>query len=86
MKTDMPTENVHPFDNFFSPRSIAVVGVSATPRKIGHEIFRCISQSDFKGKVYPIGRAETILGVKCYQSISEIPDQIDLAVYALPPQ
>ena len=82
----MPTENAHPFDNFFSPTSIAVVGVSATPRKIGHEIFRCISQSDFKGKVYPVGRAETILGVKCYQSISEIPDEIDLAIYALPPQ
>jgi acyl-CoA synthetase (NDP forming) len=82
----MPTENAHPFDNFFSPRSIAVVGVSATPRKIGHEIFRCISQSGFNGKVYPIGRAETILGIKCYQSISDIPDQIDLAVYALPPQ
>ena len=80
----MPTENLHPFDKFFSPRSIAVVGVSSKPGKIGHEIFRCMLKSDFKGKVYPVGRSESVLGIKCYHSISEIPDDIDLAVYALP--
>ncbi|MEM2915283.1 MAG: CoA-binding protein, partial [Candidatus Bathyarchaeia archaeon] len=80
----MTPESMHPFDNFFSPRKVAVVGVSDKPGKIGHEIFRGILQPAFKGKVYPIGRVERVLGLKCYQSMSEIPDDIDLAIYALP--
>ncbi|MEM2904486.1 MAG: acetate--CoA ligase family protein [Candidatus Bathyarchaeia archaeon] len=75
----------HPFDRFFSPRSIAVVGASSTPGKIGHEIVRNMSQYDFRGEVYPITlTAEKILGLRCYRSIKEVPGEVDLAVYALP--
>jgi acetyl coenzyme A synthetase (ADP forming)-like protein len=71
-----------PLDNFFSPQSVAVVGASSKPGKIGHELVRNISQYQFKGKVYPINpNAEAILGLKCYPSINAVQEKIDLAVY-----
>ena len=72
-------------DYFFKARSVAVVGASSTPGKIGHEIFRSLSQYGFKGKVYPVNpKAKEILNIKCYPNILEIPEKIDLAVIALP--
>jgi acetyl coenzyme A synthetase (ADP forming)-like protein len=73
---------MEPLDNFFSPQSVAVVGASSKPGKIGHELARNISQYQFKGKVYPINpNAEAILGLKCYPSINAVQEKIDLAVY-----
>ncbi|MGQ9543169.1 MAG: acetate--CoA ligase family protein [Candidatus Bathyarchaeia archaeon] len=71
-----------PLDNFFSPRSIAIVGASSKPGKIGHEIVRNISQHDYKGRVYPVNpAAESILGLKCYRNIGEVDGDVDLAVF-----
>ncbi len=76
------TKKADPLDTFFSPQSVAIVGASSKPGKIGHEIVRNISQYEFKGQVYPINpTAETILGLKCYPSIIDVDDKIDLAVY-----
>jgi acetyltransferase len=70
---------------FFKPKSIAVVGVSREPEKVGHRIFRNLVESGFKGQLYPINpKADEILGIKCYGDISDVPDQIDLAVIAVP--
>lgn len=69
-------------DNFFCPQSVAIVGASSKPGKIGHELVRNISKYQFKGKVYPINpNAEAILGLKCYPSINAVQEKIDLAVY-----
>jgi len=76
------SERKDPLDNFFTPRSIAIVGASSKPGKIGHEIVRNISQYDYKGRVYPVNpTAESILGLKCYMSISDVEDAVDLAVF-----
>jgi 3-hydroxypropionyl-CoA synthetase (ADP-forming) len=76
---------VEQLDYFFKARTVAVIGASSTPGKIGYEIFRSLSQYDFKGKVYPINpKAHEIFGIKCYPSILDVPDKIDLAVIALP--
>ncbi len=70
---------------FFKPNSIAVVGASREPEKVGHRIFRNLVESGFKGKLYPINpKADEILGIKCYGNVSDVPDQIDLAVIAVP--
>jgi len=70
---------------FFKPKSVAVVGVSQEPKKFGHVIFKNFATSKFKGKIYPVNpKAETILGFKAYPNLIEIPDQIDLAVIAVP--
>ena len=50
---------------FFKAKSVAVIGASATPGKIGHEVLRSLSQYEYAGKVYPVNpTAETILGMK----------------------
>ncbi len=70
---------------FFKPRSIAVIGASREPEKVGHKIFRNLVDSSFQGGLYPINpKAAEILGRKCYASIGEIPDNVDLAVIAVP--
>ncbi|MEM2940018.1 MAG: acetate--CoA ligase family protein [Thermoproteota archaeon] len=70
---------------FFNPKSIAVVGASREEEKVGHRIFRNLVGSGFRGKLYPINpNAETILGYRCYRSIGEVEDDVDLAVVAVP--
>ncbi len=69
----------------FSPRSIAVIGASREPVKIGHATLLNVLVSGYPGKVYPINpKADEIMGLKCYPSILEIHDEIDLAVIAIP--
>ena len=69
----------------FRPRSIAVVGASRHPGKIGYEILRNIIQYGYTGKVYPINpKAPEILGVKAYPSLSDVPGEIDMVVVSIP--
>ena len=70
---------------FFKPKTVAVIGVSRQPRKFGQVIFKNFKDSEFKGKVFPVNpKAEAILGTKAYASVNEIPDEVDLAVIAVP--
>lgn len=69
----------------FSPKSIAVIGASRSPTKIGYETLKNVLVYDFKGKVYAVNpEATEILGVKCYPSVKNIPDKIDLAIIVVP--
>jgi 3-hydroxypropionyl-CoA synthetase (ADP-forming) len=66
---------------FFTPQSVALVGASATPGKIGNSVLDSLAKYDYKGKVFPINpKQEEILGIKCYPSISAIPEKVDLVV------
>jgi acetyl coenzyme A synthetase (ADP forming)-like protein len=72
-------------DNFFNPKSVAVIGASRNPQKIGYIVFRNFLDAGFKGRIYPVNpNAEEILGHKTYPSVLDIKDQIDLAVIAVP--
>jgi acetyltransferase len=72
-------------DGFFSPRSVAVVGAARDPGKVGHFVFSALRAAGFRGTVYPVNPyAEEIDGVRCYASISDIPEPPDLAVVAVP--
>jgi acyl-CoA synthetase (NDP forming) len=72
-------------DSFFSPRSIAVVGASATPGKIGAIPVTYQLDYGFEGELYPInpGRDE-IQGRKAYPTLSAVGKPIDLAIFAIP--
>jgi acetyl coenzyme A synthetase (ADP forming)-like protein len=71
----------------FAPRSIAVVGASPDERKLGHTIFKNIVQNGFSGEVFPIHpKAESVLGIQAFPSISQLPTVPDLAVMVVPPQ
>ncbi|RLE55215.1 MAG: CoA-binding protein [Candidatus Methanomethylicota archaeon] len=72
-------------DPFFHAEGIAVIGASREPGKIGHEILRSLISSGFKGKIYPVNpKYDEVLGLKCYNSVLEIPGKVDLAVFAIP--
>ncbi len=74
-------------DAIFAPETIAVVGASTQKGKVGHDIFANILSNGYKGTLYPVNpKARSVLSVKCYTSITNIPDPIDLAMIILPPK
>lgn len=67
------------------PASMAVVGASATPGKIGYTVLKNLIESGYEGKIYPINPSATeILGLKVYPSIMDVPGDIDSAIITVP--
>lgn len=80
------TEAAESLKAIFEPESVAVIGASKQPGKVGHDIFVNILKGGYTGTLYPVNpRATSIASVKCYASVSDIPDPIDLAMIILPP-
>lgn len=72
-------------EKLFKPRTIAVVGASRDPNKIGGTILKNILANKFPGKVYAVNpKAKEIMGVPCYPRLKDIPDQIDHVVVSVP--
>ncbi|MBI4020127.1 MAG: CoA-binding protein [Candidatus Aenigmarchaeota archaeon] len=72
-------------DYFFSPKSVAVIGASRDPQKIGHVVFRNFIEGKFKGRLYPVNpNAAELFGHRCYPGIMQIRDRIDLAIITIP--
>src|SRR6266498_3085333 len=72
-------------DVFFSPKNVAVVGASETPGTVGRTILWNLVTSPFGGTVFPINpKRPSVLGVKAYPSISDVPEPVDLAVVVTP--
>lgn len=72
------------FNKFFYPKSIAVVGASSKEGTLGYELLGNLLKFGYKGKLYPINpKADTIHDLKCYKSLSDIEDAVDLAVIML---
>jgi acetate---CoA ligase (ADP-forming) len=72
-------------NNFFNPASIAVVGASRTPGKVGYDILNNIIRYGYRGMVYPINPGSPeILNKKAYPSLIDVPDKIDLAIIVVP--
>jgi acetyl coenzyme A synthetase (ADP forming)-like protein len=67
------------------PRAIAVVGASDSEGKIGNSVMRNLVDGGFAGEIYPVNpKANEILGKKCYADVTELPDGVDVAVFAIP--
>jgi len=72
-------------DSMFKPKSIAIVGASRDPHSIGFSVVKNLIDSKYGGKIFPVNpKADEILDLKCYHSVLEIPDEIDLAVITVP--
>ena len=70
-------------EHLFHPRSIALIGASTKPGRIGHEILRNLVAS-YKGPIYPINpKADEILGLKAYKDIRDVPGNPELVVFAI---
>jgi acyl-CoA synthetase (NDP forming)/GNAT superfamily N-acetyltransferase len=71
--------------NALHPSSVAVIGASTDPSKIGHAILLHLLRGSFAGPVFPVNaEARSVRGVKAYASVTDIPDEVDLAVVAVP--
>ena len=74
-----------PLDPFFSPRSVAVVGATESPGKVGRTLLWNLISSPFGGTVFPVNpKRRSVLGLKAYASVSDLPDPADLAVIVTP--
>jgi len=74
-----------PIRNFFYPKSICIPGASTKELSIGYEILKTIKKFNYPGKIFPVNpKADVILGYRCYNTISQISDQIDLAIIVVP--
>ncbi|MBU2028928.1 acetate--CoA ligase family protein [Patescibacteria group bacterium] len=72
-------------DNFFNPQSIAIVGASEEHGKIGHIIAKNLLELGYAGKVFLVNpKHENILGQKCYKSVLEISEEVDLVIMVIP--
>jgi acyl-CoA synthetase (NDP forming) len=72
-------------EKLFYPKSIAVIGASDTPGKLGWNIFRNLLSHRFSGKLYPVNHsAEKVQGIKAYNKITDIDDEIDTAIIVVP--
>lgn len=71
--------------SFFNPGSIAIVGVSSDPQKVGHLVVKNMLAQGFTGELYLIHPTDTeLFGKKVYPSLSSIQKQVDLIVFAVP--
>ena len=72
-------------DHLLRPRSIAIVGASNKPGKIGHTIVKNLLDSNYEGQIYPVNpAADQILGLKAYPSVLDVPGQVDVADIVVP--
>ena len=77
--------NKEAITKLLQPKSIAVVGASAQPGKIGYTVISNLIKGGYKGKIYPINpTANEILSLPVYPSVSVVPESIDLAVVTVP--
>ena len=74
-------------EEFFDPKSVAVVGASTSPEKLGYAVLENLVNGGYAkvGKIFPINpKADEILGQKAYPSVLDVPENIDLAVIVIP--
>lgn len=72
-------------DKLFNPHSIAVVGASDKKGSVGYALMQNLTELGYKGTIYPVNvRKPEILGLKAYQTVSQLPETVDLAIIATP--
>ena len=74
-------------DALFRPRSVAFIGATNRPRKLGAAAMRNLIRGGFEGKVYPLNpKYESVFGVPTFKTVDVLPEVPDLAIIATPPK
>jgi len=72
-------------DSLFEPKSVAVIGASREPGKVGHDVLKNLIQYGYEGAIYPINpKADDVLGLPCYPSVTDVPGEVEMAVVVVP--
>lgn len=67
------------------PQSVAVIGASNEAGKIGNSVMRNLIDGGFPGEIHPVNpKADDILGRKAYKTVTDVPGEVDVAVFAIP--
>ncbi len=73
------------FDDFFNPQSVAIVGASAKPGKVGYEILTSMLKAGYPGRIFPVNnKADQIEGLKCFPDLASIGKVPDLVIIVVP--
>ncbi len=77
--------NIKDLQAFFNPKSVAIVGASGNEKKPSGVILKNLPAFGYKGKLYPVNpKYENLSGYKCYPSVLDIPDMVDLSIIIIP--
>jgi acetyltransferase len=75
----------NPLNVIFAPKSVAVIGASEREGSVGRTIVWNLMSNSFGGTIFPVNpKRNSILGIKAYPSIAEVPETVDLAVIVTP--
>ncbi|GAB4296418.1 MAG: acetate--CoA ligase [Ignavibacteriaceae bacterium] len=75
------------FDKYFYPESVCIAGASSKKGSLGYELTNCIKSYGYTGRLFLVNpKADQILGIKCFASVNEITEEIDLAIVMVPKQ
>ncbi len=69
----------------FSPNSVAVIGASDNPGKLGFHVMKSLAKGGYPGKILPMNpRSERVMGFRCYNGLEAYDGPVDLAIVVVP--
>ena len=72
-------------DKVFNARSVAVIGASRDEKKRGYQAIKTLLEGDYEGEIFPVNpKEDKVCGLRCYPSLSDIEEPIDLALITTP--
>ncbi len=72
-------------DHLFKPGSVAVIGASTKELSIGNRVIKNLQDFGYTGPIYPINpKADEVRGIKAYDSITDVPGEVDLVHIVIP--
>lgn len=84
-RVELPRHLHHPLDAIFTPRTVAVIGATENPNSVGRPVLWNLLSNPFGGTVYPVNpKRPSVLGIRAYPSVKDLPERPDLAVVVTP--
>ncbi len=72
-------------EKLFNPESVAVIGASRHPGKVGHDVLVNLIRDGFAGRLVPVNPAtDSLLGLPCFASLADYGKEVDLAIIVVP--
>lgn len=77
--------DTHPLQQFFDPQSVAIIGASSDPDKLGGRPIRFLREAGYTGAIFPINaKTDIVQGMKAYPSLADVPQAVDQALIIVP--
>ena len=82
---DVFSYNKNPLDVIFSPKSVALIGATEREGSVGRTILWNLMTNSFGGTIFPVNpKRSSVMGIKAYPSVADIPEPVDLAIVVTP--